>query len=131
MNGLAMNCPEQPYSKTQIRSAGEFIRSGDWSDFARMTESLNVLAALRTAHAAHLDKFNAFVRMKLKREGYKGTIVAQRLKRFNSIADKLRRFDTMGLERMQDIAGIRIIFRTKEDVLSFYRRIFPPRGGGA
>ena len=45
-------------------------------------------------------------------------IVAQRLKRYASIQNKIDRLKTMRLERMQDIGGIRIILQKVSDVYS-------------
>ncbi|MEO6697058.1 MAG: RelA/SpoT domain-containing protein [Gammaproteobacteria bacterium] len=45
--------------------------------------------------------------------------MAQRHKRKRTIFDKLRRFPSMQLSRMDDIAGCRIIFNNTNDLYSF------------
>jgi ppGpp synthetase/RelA/SpoT-type nucleotidyltranferase len=46
------------------------------------------------------------------------SIIVQRLKRTPSILEKLRREDGMKLDRMEDIAGCRIIVANKSNVYS-------------
>ena len=43
-------------------------------------------------------------------------IFAQRLKRKNTIYDKIKRYPDMNLARMHDIAGCRLIFKNIEDI---------------
>ncbi len=49
----------------------------------------------------------------------KPVITARRLKRFPSIEKKLKRFHTMRLSQMQDIAGVRTVFNTISEVYDF------------
>jgi len=58
-----------------------------------------------------MNTFQATLRHKLKSIDAKA-LVAQRLKRTPSIVNKLRRFDTMKLARMQDIGGLRAVVTT-------------------
>jgi len=50
-------------------------------------------------------------------------VVAQRFKRFPSILNKLQRYPTMSLARMQDIGGCRAILADGEEVAQVLRRL--------
>lgn len=49
----------------------------------------------------------------------KPILIARRLKRLSSIKNKLKRFNTMQLDRMQDIAGVRALFKSDQDVFEY------------
>jgi hypothetical protein len=68
-------------------------------------------------HAYPINTFQATIRKHLKEQGIKA-IVAQRLKRMPSIIGKLKRFESMSLDRMQDIGGLRIILSNIAEVQS-------------
>ena len=70
----------------------------------------------RTAHAKPLDEVRVLIRRRLNRKGYKKTVIGQRLKRMPSIIGKLNRIKHNELSRMQDIAGLRIIVPSMNDV---------------
>lgn len=60
------------------------------------------------------------LRIKLQKDGkYENSTLSRRLKRMPSIINKLVRFEGMSAARMQDIAGIRIIFANINQVNSF------------
>ena len=60
---------------------------------------------------------------RLGRHKFSGSLVAQRLKRTPSIVEKLRRFESMSLDRMQDIGGLRVIVPEIDNVYRLYRLI--------
>lgn len=95
------------FTKSQVNRAGAILVSPDRSldDFIWAYE---VLANWRAAHGYPINTFQATLRTRLKSIDPKA-IVAQRLKRLPSILDKLIRFNTMELARMQDIGGLRAI----------------------
>jgi len=76
--------------------------------------ALPIVSNWRAAHAYPLNTFQATLRKKLNALDLRGNevVVGQRLKRLPSISGKLRRFDTMALDRMQDIAGLRAVVPT-------------------
>ncbi|EIT2030730.1 hypothetical protein L1T58_000998 [Campylobacter coli] len=55
---------------------------------------------------------------KLKKLGIKNYIIAKRTKRLESISFKLKRYPNFALDRIQDIAGMRIICDNLKDVNS-------------
>ena len=70
----------------------------------------------QACHAYPLNTFQATLRTKLSRNYPKSAIVAQRLTRMPTIIDKPKRYPAMQLTTMQDIAGVRAILDTVEDV---------------
>ncbi|HEY8085521.1 MAG TPA: RelA/SpoT domain-containing protein [Methylophilaceae bacterium] len=98
-------------SKTRVTRAGINIREGTASH-----EDLDVIDVWRAAHRAVLNTFQAILRNRTRGTGI---TVAQRHKRKRTIFDKLRRFPSMQLARMDDIAGCRMIFKNMEDLYSF------------
>lgn len=123
-----MDCFEIPFSKKQIRKAGDYFRTGDWSDINQAINALNILSVWRSAHAAHLAIFNSYIRIKLRNNNYEHEIIGQRLKRFPSIIDKLDRYQDMSLDRMQDIAGIRVVLKNIEEVYDFHKKVLSSHG---
>jgi putative GTP pyrophosphokinase len=100
-------------SKKQINKAGKTIGEGDFFTFG-YDDALNLANKWRACHAYPINTFQATLRNKVK--DCSNAIVAQRLKRMPTIIDKLRRFPNMQLTTMQDIAGLRVILETKDDV---------------
>lgn len=105
--------PVPNYSKSRIDRAGQDItvtKSGS----KRYQEALEIINAWRVCHAYPINTFNSTLREKVG--GYKDAIVAQRLKRLPTIIDKLKRYPSMSLSRMQDIGGVRGIVNSIEQV---------------
>ena len=97
------------YSKSRIKSAGKRIVKG-----AASAEDNIVLENFRAAHAYVLNTFQ----MNARRHSQSASrTVGQRLKRRNTILDKLEREPSMPLYAMHDIAGCRIIFESEADLL--------------
>jgi ppGpp synthetase/RelA/SpoT-type nucleotidyltranferase len=109
--------PAPQYSKSQINRAGEILAAEDAAD-AELSRAHEVLSNWRACHGYPMNTFQPTLRNKLKKIGQVGAIVAQRLKRTPSIIEKLRRFDTMRLARMQDIGGLRAVVPKISDVRS-------------
>lgn len=108
-------------SKNSVRKAGEVLRSS--SDPMELTRAIDLLSQWRSLHSYPINTFQAYLRAKIKKENYGGTIVAQRLKRTPSIIAKLQRFPHMQLDQMQDIGGIRIVLPRISDVYKFHASI--------
>jgi putative GTP pyrophosphokinase len=68
------------------------------------------------SHAKPLRKVNAGLRHYVRKVGVDEPEVTQRLKRFATIADKLRRQSGMALSRMEDIGGVRVILPSQDQV---------------
>lgn len=104
------------YTKSEITKAGKII-GGKTSTQSEFEHSLEVLENWRASHAYPLHVF--FIHLRRMAKDKDNTIVAQRLKRFDSILGKLKRFPDMNLWRMQDLGGCRVIAPSNLDVYDF------------
>lgn len=100
------------YTKNRVKQAGQNVRRG-----MATPEDLLVIENWRAAHNHVLNSWQAILRKRCK--GRLKVVFAQRLKRRNTIFDKLSRENGMDLPRMQDIAGCRLIFETISDLEKF------------
>lgn len=113
-----MSYPKLPnVSKSRVDDAANIIArgkiKGKVSD-VELTEAFDLVNAWRVAHSYPLNTFKVNLRDKVRE--YKGSVVAQRLKRMPTILDKLNREPTMQLTNMQDIGGVRAILGTNKQV---------------
>lgn len=99
------------YTTSQINKAGRIIKRNNLTIEERK-KALEVIDNWRAAHAYPLHVFY----IKLKRIAKNNTIVAQRLKRLESIIGKLSRIHSMSLWKMQDLGGCRVIVKSIKDV---------------
>lgn len=96
------------HSRSAVARAGQALVSPH-TGVDQMRLALEVISNWRAAHAYPLNTFQATLRNKLDRLGIAKPVVGQRLKRLPSISAKLRRNNTMQLQQMQDIAGLRAV----------------------
>ena len=75
----------------------------------------------RMSHAFPLNTFQMGLRQRAKRLDSEA-IIAQRMKRFSSLMNKLVRYPHMKLSQMQDLGGCRAIFKNVSQVRSIYSR---------
>lgn len=118
-----MNSPvKQPkwktveYSRSQIINAGKLIRKTDASDEETKT-AIEIIDNWRAAHAFPLHVI--YMHLRRMKSSTSNTIVAERLKRLDSIINKLKREPNMNLWTMQDLGGCRVIVPTIDDVYAF------------
>ena len=116
---LAQQEPLFVPSRNSVRKAGELLRCADSSpdDFISAFETLSLW---RNLHSFPIKTFRTYLEQHLKRNNFDSYIIAQRLKRLPSIIAKLQRFHSMGLERMQDIGGIRVILKDNVELERLY-----------
>lgn len=105
------------YSKNQIVNAGKNIKDSTSSD-EEIKEALNVIDNWRASHAFPLQVIYCHLKRNNNNHNF---IVAQRLKRLDSIVKKLEREPTMSLWTMQDLGGCRVIVPTIDDVYNVVR----------
>lgn len=98
-------------SKSRVNKAGDNVRAG-----TATPDDLQVIDEWRAAHRAVLNTFKANL---LRRTRAKGVTFAQRHKRKKTIFDKLTRFESMSLSRMDDVAGCRLIFKDIDELYKF------------
>jgi ppGpp synthetase/RelA/SpoT-type nucleotidyltranferase len=124
---MAWVLPE--HNKSTINRAGEILSKADLSTLmsdnvpAEYTRALSIVNNWRASHAYPLNTFQVTLRGRSKKFG--SAIVAQRIKRFESIRAKLLRF-TVKLAQMQDIGGCRVILNKMADANSLrakYREV--------
>ena len=106
-------------SRERVSRAGNALRSrtSTWNDLETVEE-------WRYAHRHVLNTFQGILRNRTR-----GTdiVVAQRHKRLRTIIDKLSRFPSMQLGRMDDVAGCRLIFSDIVALAEFRDRIHKAR----
>ncbi len=110
---------------SQVNKAGEILRKEEVSS-EKMRDALETLSQWRGVHSYVLNTFQSLLRNKCKEQGFSNAIIAQRLKRLSSIVYKLNRFSGR-LSKIQDIAGIRVIFQSQNEVNSFYSKLIHSR----
>ena len=107
---------QNKYSNKKIQKAGNFLiqKNIDFNS-NEYQESTDILSYFRSQHVESLSKVSNLV-YKVSKQIDSKVIVGKRLKRIPSIIDKLKRFQKMKLNRMQDIAGCRAILLTERRI---------------
>ena len=116
---LGLNLKTQ---KNKVKKSGKYFRDNPKEDFNQTTsgqENLQVLSNWRDVHGAVLNTAQAWIR-RLDRST--DIIVAQRLKRFDTVLDKLVTGRSSDLSIMHDIAGVRVIFESEDDLRNFRKK---------
>jgi ppGpp synthetase/RelA/SpoT-type nucleotidyltranferase len=108
---------EVEYSRSQIINAGKIIKGEGAVDSDEMRESLHIIDNWRAAHAYPLHVIYVHLRRMVK--SYSKVIVAERLKRLDSVISKLKREPKMNLWTMQDLGGCRVIVPNLDQVRMF------------
>ena len=107
---------EVEYTRSQIINAGKIIRKEDSSEEEKK-HAIEVIDNWREAHAFPLHVIYMHLRRMAKMDS--SVIVAERLKRLESITNKLIREQSMNLWTMQDLGGCRVIVNTIDDVYKY------------
>jgi (p)ppGpp synthase/HD superfamily hydrolase len=125
-----MTWAEPLYSKEQINAAGKDLRRlepidiRDWAsaDVGKYTDAVLISNNWRGAHAYPLNTFQVNLRNTSRRFD-ENPIIAQRIKRHQSIVNKLVLQKSMKLTQMQDLGGCRAILSsvtTVRKVVDYY-----------
>jgi putative GTP pyrophosphokinase len=118
-----MAWPAPLHSRNRVRTAGKRIAETYRENGGIIAWGVNisrdefdVVENWRTSHGAVLNTAQAWLRRldKLQRP-----IVGQRLKRHNTIIDKITSGRSQDLSTMHDIAGVRAIFRSIQEIEEF------------
>lgn len=119
---------ELNFSKTAVQRAGEALMVENISVKKPdvYEKSMQILSGWRASHEYSLNYIAVLVQKTAIKEDSK-VIVAKRLKRTPSIVNKLRRFETMKLRSMQDIAGCRAIISTNKNVYKVFKKLSKTR----
>ena len=104
------------FSRGRIDKAGDTVlQAGEPPSLADYTIALGVVDDWRASHSYPLQIIRKTLTNRAKRVS-SGAIVAQRLKRLESIVNKLGREPHMKLSQMQDLGGCRAIMPTVAEV---------------
>ncbi|WP_082404812.1 MULTISPECIES: RelA/SpoT domain-containing protein [Achromobacter] len=122
--------PKMPYSygdpskhsKSAVRRAGDNValRGGT-------PEDKEIVRNWRNSHAFVLTTFQNTLRRYIKTEDRFNVVFAQRLKRLNTILDKLSSGRARDLSTMHDLAGCRLIFDDIDHLRQFRARFHQTR----
>jgi ppGpp synthetase/RelA/SpoT-type nucleotidyltranferase len=102
------------FSNKQINKAGKALAEADITS-EEYGKALEIVNEWRSEHRFALEQFRELL-MDRARAIDINFVFASRLKKIDSIKDKLRREENMQLSKMQDIGGCRLIFSRIEDV---------------
>lgn len=104
------------YSRNEINKSGNAIRREDLSE-SEGKQAAAVIDNWRSEHAYPSHVF--YVNLRGKAGTRSDVLVAERLKRLESIVNKLKLRSGMNLYRMQDIGGCRMVVPTIDEVYQF------------
>lgn len=123
---------KREYGKGEIDRAGAYLVPWWIGDEATVPPEIEktypIVQNWRTSHGLPLNVFQAALRSRTKRLRRPPLIVAQRLKRFSSVMNKLAREPQMKLSQMQDLGGCRAILtdvKAVDDLFRMYRQDEP------
>ena len=108
------------YSRNQIIYAGKIIRNEETASAEEINHALKIIDNWRAAHAFPMHVI--YMHLRRMGENKKNVIVAERLKRLNSIIAKLKLERSMNLWTMQDLGGCRVIVTTVSEVYQYAHR---------
>jgi hypothetical protein len=99
--------PKPTYAKSHVNKAGKVVLDHKPGSDDSL-KAFEIIEHWRSCHGYPVNTFQATLRDKLKRVD-SNALVSQRLKRMLSILNKLHRFPSMNLSRMQDFGGLRAV----------------------
>lgn len=108
-------------SKNALDRAGNVIR--EQQDNKEYHDAIEILNRWREYHVPSMDFYFDKCNDIANKPEYKGTIIAERLKRLPTIINKLHRLPGMRLSSMQDIGGVRVILDDIPHLENFYKEI--------
>lgn len=108
---------EVEYTRSQIINAGKIIRKKDCTEEDKR-HAIEVIDNWRAAHAFPLHVI--YMHLRRMTENDSNIIVAERLKRLESITYKLVREPAMNLWTMQDLGGCRVIVPSINEVYNYF-----------
>lgn len=99
------------YSRSQIIRAGKIVKKED-ATIEELNAATLIIDNWRAAHAYPLHVIYTHLRKMASK--VENIVVAERLKRLDSIVNKLKREPSMSLWTMQDLGGCRFIVKSLE-----------------
>ncbi|QNL45219.1 RelA/SpoT domain-containing protein [Oscillibacter hominis] len=110
---------EVEFSRSQIIKAGKTIRKTEASE-EEIAQATTIINNWRAAHAYPLHVI--YIHLRGMAANRQDIVVAERLKRLDSIVAKLKRQPTMSLWEMQDLGGCRFIVPTVPEVYQYAKK---------
>lgn len=104
------------YDRKEVDSAGKKLAQLEFPVITN--DGINALSVInnwRSSHSYPLNTFQITLRSRA-RKIEKDVIIAQRIKRLDSVHAKLARMPSMRMSQMQDIAGCRAVFKKMSSV---------------
>ncbi len=111
---------QRKYSRSRLKKADKQLRHMAEQSEEELAEALDVLINYRALHYKPLVEFRQLIARRVASVKAKDAIIAQRLKRLTTILEKLQRFPEMGIYRMQDIGGIRVILSNMKELCALH-----------
>lgn len=102
-------------TNNSIKTAGKALKKG-----IETKEHLSIISTYRSNHIPLMKMLVKTIAKKLP----KPLLIARRLKRLSSIKTKLKRFEQMQLNTMQDIGGVRAVFKNNYEVRAFIVELY-------
>jgi ppGpp synthetase/RelA/SpoT-type nucleotidyltranferase len=122
-----MKFAKPEHSKTSVRKAGKLISTIDYTkSLIEYIDASLIFSNWRASHAYPMQSMLIYFRNKAF-EVDANSITVQRLKRTPSIISKLNREEGMKLDRMEDIAGCRIVASTLNHAYKIKEKILAGR----
>ena len=121
-----MTYPAPPESKSAVRRAGKAITDGTATE-----GDYSLVDQWRSAHGYVINTFQIWLKRHIDKQNF-AVEFAQRLKRRNTVVDKLKRKNAEGspliadVAAMHDFAGCRIIFNNIDDLQKFRSYMLSP-----
>jgi ppGpp synthetase/RelA/SpoT-type nucleotidyltranferase len=104
-------------SKSKIDQIGEALKQ----DMNLENKDLDNLLLWRNSFSSTLDYYHS--KLKAKINQVDTVTLSRRLKRIESIQIKLKRFRTMRLSTLQDIAGLRVVLKDETSLLKAFTKL--------
>ena len=114
--------PEISYNISKITRAGKVLANANSTNID-IEQAEIIINEWRKNHYYPIMTIQGTLRNHVKRMSDSQSIVVQRLKKMQTIKDKLKRYPTMRLHTMQDIGGCRAIFVNCQYVYELYRNL--------
>jgi len=114
-----MAYPEPPKPKNAVKRAGKSFQDGTHTD-----EDIDLIDTWRASHGYVINTFQIWLKRKIQKQSI-NVEFAQRLKRRNTVLDKLKRKTVEGeplirdVTSMHDFAGCRLIFDNIKELEAF------------
>ena len=117
MNNFSRKLISPSFSKGAVNKAAKNIANAINNNEEINPIDEKIVENWRASHTHVLNTWQRILKNRIKKNSH--IIFAQRLKRRNTIYDKLSRYPDMKFARMHDIAGCRLIFKNEKELFEY------------